>query len=67
MEKNGVKLVGIGLEELGAEDFADGNFLAGDVFVDEKKQCYQDLGFRRCVYCYVYVVLLIVFAISEQI
>ena len=47
LEKNGVKLVGIGLEELGSEEFVERGFLQGEVFYDEKKKCYQDLGFKR--------------------
>ncbi len=42
-------LVGIGLEEIGAEEFVREEFLAGEVYVDLKKQCYQDLGFKRYV------------------
>ena len=42
-------LVGIGLEEIGAEEFVQEEFLAGEVYVDLKKQCYQDLGFKRQV------------------
>lgn len=47
LEKRGVNLVGIGLEELGAEEFVGSGFLVGEIYVDEKKQCYQDLGFKR--------------------
>ncbi len=39
--------MGIGLEELGSVEFVDNGFLAGDVYVDEKKECYQALGFKR--------------------
>lgn len=47
LASQGVELVGIGLEQLGAEEFVQREFLNGEVYVDEKKQCYQDLGFRR--------------------
>lgn len=47
LQKNGVKVVGIGLEQLGSEEFVESGYLAGDVYVDEKKQSYQDLGFKR--------------------
>ena len=39
--------MGVGLELLGVEEFMQKKFLAGDIFVDEKKQCYEDLGFKR--------------------
>ncbi|OWF43096.1 Prostamide/prostaglandin F synthase [Mizuhopecten yessoensis] len=42
-----VRLIGVGLEELGLDDFLKGEFFTGDLFLDVKKQCYKDLGFRR--------------------
>lgn len=47
LSKNGVKLVGVGLENLGAEEFVAKRFLAGEVYVDEKQNCYKDLQFKR--------------------
>ncbi|KAG8181467.1 hypothetical protein JTE90_017528 [Oedothorax gibbosus] len=45
-EKN-VRLVGIGVEELGLEEFQSGNFFNGDLFIDADKKCYSDLGYKR--------------------
>lgn len=42
-----VRLIGVGLEELGLDDFLKGEFFTGDLFLDLKKQCYKDLGFKR--------------------
>lgn len=42
-----MRLIGIGLEELGLEDFQKGEYFKGDLYIDMKKQCYKDLGFRR--------------------
>jgi len=42
-----VRLVGIGLEELGLEDFQKGQFFAGDLYIDTKKETYKLLGFKR--------------------
>ncbi|XP_035696379.1 prostamide/prostaglandin F synthase-like [Branchiostoma floridae] len=42
-----VSLVGVGPEEVGVEEFVQGKFFAGDLYVDETKQCYKDLGYRR--------------------
>jgi len=47
LDANNVKLVGIGLEELGVEDFVQGEFFKGDLYIDLKKECYKKLGFRR--------------------
>lgn len=37
----------MGLENLGAEEFVAKRFLAGEVYVDEKQNCYKDLQFKR--------------------
>ncbi|XP_060066477.1 prostamide/prostaglandin F synthase-like, partial [Ylistrum balloti] len=42
-----VRLIGVGLEELGLDDFVSGEFFTGDLYLDLKKQCYKDLGFKR--------------------
>ena len=40
-------MVGIGLESLGLEEFLEGKYFAGDLFVDKKKASYGRLGFPR--------------------
>lgn len=47
LDANNVRLVGVGLEELGLEDFQRGEYFNGDLYIDMKKQCYKSLGFRR--------------------
>lgn len=47
LEANGVKMVAVGLEQLGAEEFVEQKFFDGDVYVDEEKKTYQDLGYKR--------------------
>uniref|UniRef100_A0AAY4CUB1 Prostamide/prostaglandin F synthase n=1 Tax=Denticeps clupeoides TaxID=299321 RepID=A0AAY4CUB1_9TELE len=47
LSANGVGLIGIGPEETGLQEFKDGGFFKGEVYIDEKKQCYKDLGFKR--------------------
>lgn len=39
--------MGIGLEELGLEEFQRGQFFSGDLFLDAKKDTYRLLGFKR--------------------
>ncbi|XP_051895585.1 prostamide/prostaglandin F synthase isoform X2 [Pristis pectinata] len=46
-EQNGVHLAGVGPEELGVKDFMEGQYFKGDLYIDERKQCYKDLGFKR--------------------
>ena len=40
-------MVGIGLESLGLEEFLEGKYFAGDLFVDKKKASYGRFGFPR--------------------
>ncbi|XP_030634427.1 prostamide/prostaglandin F synthase [Chanos chanos] len=42
-----IALIGIGPEETGLKEFKEGGFLKGDIYIDEKKKCYKDLGFKR--------------------
>ena len=41
------RLIGVGLEPLGLEEFLEGNFFDGELFVDEKKESFRTLGFKR--------------------
>ncbi|XP_017306033.1 prostamide/prostaglandin F synthase isoform X2 [Ictalurus punctatus] len=47
LRENGVALIGIGPEETGLQEFKDGGFFKGEIYIDEKKQCYKELGFKR--------------------
>ncbi|GFS29626.1 hypothetical protein NPIL_414791 [Nephila pilipes] len=47
LDANNVQLIGIGVEELGVEDFINGKFFDGDLFIDSEKKCYTDLGYKR--------------------
>lgn len=47
LDANNVRMIGVGLEELGVEQFVEGKFWAGELYIDTKKQCYKDLGFKR--------------------
>uniref|UniRef100_A0A1A7XA50 Prostamide/prostaglandin F synthase n=1 Tax=Iconisemion striatum TaxID=60296 RepID=A0A1A7XA50_9TELE len=47
LRANGVSLVGVGPEQFGLQEFKEGGFFKGSIFVDEEKKCYKDLGFKR--------------------
>ncbi|XP_070207988.1 prostamide/prostaglandin F synthase-like [Littorina saxatilis] len=47
LDAKGVRLIGIGLEDLGLEDFQQGHFFDGELYVDTKKETYKLLGFKR--------------------
>lgn len=42
-----MRLIGVGLEEIGLEEFQRGQFFAGELFIDTKKETYKLMGFRR--------------------
>ena len=41
------RLIAIGLEQLGVEEFVEGNFFSGEIFLDLEKKAYAKLGFQR--------------------
>lgn len=47
LDEANVRLVAVGLEELGVEEFVQGGFFKGELFIDSGKDCYKKLGFRR--------------------
>lgn len=46
LDQHDTKLIGVGLEKFGVEDFIAGNFFNGDLYVDEGKKSYTALGFK---------------------
>lgn len=47
LKKNNIRLVGIGVEEVGSKDFIDGKFFDGNLYYVEDRSTYQALGFKR--------------------
>ncbi|XP_054993799.1 prostamide/prostaglandin F synthase isoform X2 [Sorex araneus] len=47
LQRHGVRLVGVGPEALGLQEFLDGGYFTGELFLDETKHFYKELGFRR--------------------
>lgn len=47
LDAHGVRLCGIGLEEFGVEEFQEGKFFTGELYLDTKQECYNKLGFKR--------------------
>jgi len=47
LDTNNVRMIGVGLEELGLEEFQQGKYWNGELYIDTQKKCYQDLGFKR--------------------
>lgn len=40
-------MIGVGLEPLGLEEFQQGNFFSGELFVDKDKKAFSTLKFKR--------------------
>ena len=47
LKNNNIKLIGVGVEEIGSKDFVDGKFFDGDLYYVENVSTYQQLGFKR--------------------
>jgi len=47
LDSNNINLVGVGLEELGVQEFIDGKYFEGDLYIDSDKKAYNALGFKR--------------------
>lgn len=58
MDANGINVVAIGLEHLGEQEFIDGGFFDGEVYVDEGKKTYRDLGYKRFTFLSIWAALL---------
>ena len=42
-----VNLIGVKNESVGVEEFIERKFFAGDLFIDNKREVYKKLGFKR--------------------
>ncbi|CAG7825320.1 unnamed protein product [Allacma fusca] len=47
LRENNIRLIGIGLEELGYETFLDGKYFDGELYVDTRHEQYKTLGFKK--------------------
>lgn len=45
--ENQIRLIGIGPESAGLQEFVDGKYFTGELYLDESKQSYKELGFKR--------------------
>ncbi|XP_013413269.1 prostamide/prostaglandin F synthase-like, partial [Lingula anatina] len=47
LDAHGVRTVAIGYEEIGLDNFQEGNFFGGELFIDYGKTAHSTLGFTR--------------------
>lgn len=50
LKSNNIKLIGIGVDEVGSKEFVDGKFFDGDLYYVENMSTYNTLGFKRFNY-----------------
>jgi len=50
LQQNNIKLIGIGVEKLGLDDFIKGGFFTGELYIDETKKSYEAMGFKQMSY-----------------
>jgi len=50
LDKHDVKLVGVGMDEAGLEEFVKGKYFTGELFLDPSKDTYKALGYKRLNY-----------------
>lgn len=50
LDKHNVRLVGIGMDQVGLDDFVEGNYFAGELYIDPGKETYKALGYKRLSY-----------------
>ncbi|XP_075046268.1 prostamide/prostaglandin F synthase [Mixophyes fleayi] len=46
-DANQIRLIGIGPESVGLEEFVEANYFKGELYLDESKQSYKELGYKR--------------------
>lgn len=47
LNKNNVRLVAVGLEDLGYEEFVQGNYFEGDLYIDIDEASYKEIGYKK--------------------
>ena len=57
LKARNIRLIGVGLEEEGIQDFLDGNYFAGEVYIDPKKEQYRALAFKQFNICNIWGVM----------
>lgn len=47
LNKNNVRLLAVGLEDFGYEEFVQGNFFKGDLYIDIDEASYKEIGYKK--------------------
>ena len=66
LSENNVKLIGVGVEQLGVNEFISGKFFEGDVYIDEGKKTYAALDFQTMSFLQLFPAILSAAARAAQ-
>lgn len=47
LNQNNVRLLAVGLEEFGYEEFVQGNYFTGDLYIDIDEASYKQIGYKK--------------------
>lgn len=47
LEKNNVRMFAVGLEDFGHEEFVQGNYFKGDLYIDMDEASYKEIGYKK--------------------
>ncbi|XP_074831637.1 prostamide/prostaglandin F synthase isoform X2 [Carettochelys insculpta] len=47
LDSRNIRLIGVGPESVGLQEFINGGYFSGELYLDEAKKCYSELGFKR--------------------
>lgn len=47
LKENNVRLFAVGLEEFGYEEFVEGNYFKGDLYIDIDEASYKQIGYKK--------------------
>ncbi|XP_037030558.1 prostamide/prostaglandin F synthase-like isoform X2 [Bradysia coprophila] len=47
LQKNNVRLFAVGLEDFGYEEFVQGNYFKGDLYIDVDEASYKEIGYKK--------------------
>jgi len=66
LQQNNVKLIGVGVEQFGVEEFIQGKYFDGEVYVDDGKKSYSSLDFKTMTFLQLFPAILSAAARAAQ-
>lgn len=47
LNKNNIRLIAVGLEDFGYEEFVQGNYFKGELYIDIDEASYKEIGYKK--------------------